>query len=101
MTRLADALDDAIEKLEILVDSQKPAPKKAVSSLKKLYSQRRDLIESSINNATEEYRQATLALKEAAVQTQKAINDLAKLEDAIEKIGSAIAKIGALILAVA
>ena len=38
MTRLADALDDTIEKLETLVDSQKPAPENAVSSLQKLSS---------------------------------------------------------------
>jgi len=92
---MIDQLDNTYEQLKTLRDNAntEEAFEKIRSQMDKINEQRRVIIKASINEATEEYKSATLALEKAQPVIKSAIDDINKIADVIEKVASVITKI--------
>lgn len=101
MSSLGKELQQTIRNLEQIRDSQNPPSDDVLAKLDTLYDLQIDLIDAAIQQATDEYANATKALNEAAGKTKEAIDNLAKLEKAIGKIANAINKVKELLAKVA
>ena len=90
MSSLGEELQQTIQNLVKIRDSQKPPSDDVLALLDQLYEKQLELIDAAINSATEKYKSAVKEMKEAAKKTKEAIDGLAKLEQAVDKVAAAI-----------
>ena len=93
MSRLMEELENTIQNLESVRDSQDAPPDELLQQLDALYEQQIMLIAAAINEDTQQYAAALDAMTQAAKTTSTAIADLTKLEESIGKVATAIAKV--------
>lgn len=101
MSKLMEELENTIQNLEGIRDSQDAPPDELLKQLDALYEQQMVLIAAAINEDTQQYAAALDAMTQAAKTTKKAIADLAKLEESIGKVATAIAKVSEVLLKIA
>lgn len=97
MSELSKALDETIQNLEKIRDTNTPPSDALLTQLDVLYGQQLQLIQIEINSTTPEYLSATNAMSEAANQTQQALNDISNLEHTIDKVATAVSKVSKLL----
>ena len=97
MSNLNSELQQTINNLEKIRDSQDVPSNDLLASLDMLYEQQINLSEIAIQQSTDEYAKVTEAMKDASKKTKEAINDLAKLENVISDIAKVIANITKLV----
>jgi chromosome segregation ATPase len=101
MSKLMEELENTIQNLEGIRDSQDAPPDELLKQLDALYEQKIMLITAAINENTQQYAAALDAMTQAAKTTKTAIADLAKLEESIGKVATAIAKVSEVLLKIA
>jgi len=97
MEELAKKLQETIDNLEKLRDSQPSVDSDVIKKLDQLYQTQLELISAAINADTAKYAEVIEALQKAATETEQAVNDLTNVENAIGKVANAIGKVGDLL----
>lgn len=97
MASIAASLQELIDVLENIRDSQNSPPDEIFEKLDHLYSLQIKLEGASIDEATTEYKDLTSAMQDAVEKSQEAIKDLSKLTTTLATISSAIGKLAKLL----
>ncbi len=97
MEKLLQDLQDTIVSLETLSASAATASDQIDELLDQLFQQKIDLVNASLNAASEPYRQAAQAIGQAAAKAARAVKEPARIGEMTTAVEAAISRLARLL----
>ena len=97
MDSLIQELQKTIEALETLSDRPATAGEQIDELLDQLFQQKIDLLNASVNVASQPFQLAALAMRQAAVKAARAVKEPARVGEMTSAVADAITKLARLL----